>query len=92
MRNRSKTGPLKLALLLLYGQHKWLERTGPTLRMPNVRLAGHFRTRTGRMREYLYELENMGIITHLRWNKAYTTCQVAAPVGMEFSVGESIDV
>jgi len=88
----NKMGTLKLAILLMYGQHKWLERTGPTLRLPNARLAGHFRTRAGRIREYLYELEDMGIIAQLRWNPHWTTLVIQPPINMAHNVGDVIDV
>jgi hypothetical protein len=88
----TKIGTYRLMALLQYGRHKWLERTGPTIRLPNAILGRHLRTRANKLRDQFYELENMGIITHLRWNQYWTTVELTPPVNMSHNVGETIDV
>lgn len=85
-------GTYRLLSLLLYGQHKWIERVGPTIRLPNAILGKHLRTRANKLREQLYTLENMQIISHLRWNPYWTTVELQPPVNMSHNIGESLDV
>lgn len=85
--------PYKLALTLLYGQHKWIERSETQIRIPVSRAASHFKLRAARLQEYLYLLEDWGILTSVKWNQYWATIEVQVPQGMSFIVGQAaIDV
>ena len=88
-RKKTPVRPYKLMMVLLYGQHKWIERDGATIRVPNARCATHMRTRANKIREYLYELENWGFIDKVRWNPYWFSITPRMPVGMAWSIGGS---
>lgn len=84
-------GPYKLLVTMLYGKHKWIERDGPTVRLPVPRLANHMRIRAGRLREYTYLLEDWGVVASVRWNPYWVTITLLAPEGAEYRIGETYD-
>lgn len=88
----TRLGPYRLLATMLYGQHVWLTREGGTVRAPISRLATHMRTRANRIQEYLYELEDMGLIDTMRWNPHWCTVYLRCPENMAVIRGDVIDV
>lgn len=87
--------PYRIAMTLLYGKHRWIERDGPNIRIPVARAAAHFKVRAGKLREHLYTLENWGFIWAMRWNSSWATIQMSPPAQSEFGGdmdGDVIDV
>lgn len=91
---RSPVGPYKLLMVILFGKFKWVERDGAMVRIPLARLAGHMKTRSGRIQEYLYLLEDWGLVSNLRWNPYWFSVTPETPQNMAWIVGagQPIDI
>lgn len=79
-------GAYKLLLLLMYGDHKWIERDGANIRIPCAKLASHFRTSANRIQDRLYLLEDMQCLNMVRWNRYWATVQVRPPKNMGYMI------
>ena len=79
----------KLLMLLMYGQHSWIERTSGQTRVPIATLARHLKTRSHKIHEYLDQLETWGFVS-FKWYKHYASVTVVPPVGMEYVYGSSV--
>lgn len=90
-RGKPITAPYKLMMILLYGQHKWIDRNGPITVLPVATAAKHMRTRANRINEYLTQLETWGFLS-FTWYKHFAKITIETPVGMAYDLGEIVDV
>jgi len=78
-----------VSTMLLYGQHPWLTR-GP---------GGHVTVTTGacatacgtnqeRLRDSLYKLLDLGLLSRVVWQRHYFVVTVVPPVGMAWVTGD----
>jgi hypothetical protein len=79
---KTATSAYRLGFTILYGVHRWLDRTDTKLRIPNAKMAKHMRLSAQRLRNAYYQLEDWGILESVRWNKYYTTVIIRPPLGM----------
>jgi hypothetical protein len=89
--------PYKLLVTLLYGHHKWLERDGGKVRFPCAIMSKHLKVPACRVQDYLYLLQDWGLLESVRWNRYWATIQISVPVDMEYrecddNIGEVVDV
>ena len=86
----------RLMMMFLFGRQLWIERTGSTVRMPVPLTARHLGCTKKELREYLYELENMGFMERIKWNRHWLTAKPYTPMNMaeivEVSSDEGADV
>lgn len=81
----NRTLPYRLLVTLLYGKMKWLARSDYNVTAPTARLSSHLKTRAGRLRQYVYDLEDMGLVRSAKFNPNWVQVQLRVPEGMDWA-------
>lgn len=79
--------PYRLGFILLYGQHKWIERDRGYIRFPMTAMAKHMKMPRKYIPTQLEHLQRWGIIQSFRCHKYTATIQITVPQGMSYLVG-----
>ena len=82
--------PYRLLCILLYGKMDWLARDGYAVTAPVGVLANCLKTRPHRLQEYVYALEDWGLVETARYNPHWVQVQLKTPVGMQWKVEPQI--
>ena len=88
----SGIGPYKIFVTMLYGQHKWIERDGSSVRLPISKAATYMRTRANRIIGYLMLLEDWGLVESVKINEFWATIQLRTPLGMSWTPVNVLEV
>lgn len=86
---RAKTAPYRLLVLLLYGQHEWLYRNGPTVRIPITTMAQVLKTRPHKIRKTLETLKKWELLTY-RWHTHMAVVMLKSPVNTTYHNEEDV--
>ena len=78
----------RLLAILLYGKHKWIDRKQDLLVIPNSSLTTHMKISAQELKQFLYQLENLGMIYDVRWSRNWLGCRMTTPENMATIVHE----
>jgi len=89
-RTYSKAGikTYRLMAVLLYGKFKWIDRKQELLIVPMTKITSHMKITSPDLQQFLYQLENMGMVYDVRWSKNWFGCRLTTPESMAVIVPE----
>lgn len=60
----------------MYGKHKWLARSDYVVTCPTAIMANTMQTRAARLQQYLYDLEDWGLVESVQWHPNWFQVQL----------------